>query len=128
MVLYYWKTEQHLITIKVDFLFQSVDDILILLKKIKEQDIKLKVVLDIDQLLTTLQERPQIRAICHALKKFSPYKSLILGFHIHWKHRGDLNNLFPNPEEKEDFLKFMSQYCNDGIPRYFLPEIHFWIK
>lgn len=81
--------------------------------------------LDIDQLLTTLQERPRIRAICHALEKFSPYKSLILGFHIHWKHRGDLNNLFPNPEEKEDFLKFMSQYCNDGIPRYFLPEIHF---
>ena len=117
---------------KGDFLITDDKDIHKLLKKIKDDQIDLYLMLDIPQLFTSLGgiDNLTMNDIEEAFHLFEDYKELIIGIHI-WgrdrqSHRGDLDSLFNDDTEmKEEFLEFISEYLNDGHPRYLIPEVNF---
>ena len=114
------------------FLISNDYDIQKLLQKIMRDKYKLKLMLDIPQLFTALGgiEQLNMAQLSNTFKKFEKEKELIIGIHIWGRagraHSGNLDSLFNKDSEfKEDFLRFISEYFDDGIPRYLVPEVNF---
>jgi len=132
------------------FLLSTVDKILKfceILSNPKNSGIDLKIVLDYPQIFSAetklekkvenwmgsnpLQLVEKIKTFNLDLKK---YKEVIGGFHMWGKlrsgnrwipHAGDFNTFFSNNKElKHKFLSSVFSTFNDGIARYFVPEVN----
>jgi len=114
------------------FLIRTQRDILAFLKTLKHGKYRLRLVLDIPQLITTFKER-NVETIISALQKLEKYREYILGIHLYGKkHMGELHTLFgdnttPESEKKKmktELLLFLSEFFNDDIARYLVPEVN----
>lgn len=100
------------------------------------KNLKLRIALDIPQLLTAYGgpvslELERMRSI---LNKQSTFQSMIDSIHLWGKrrnepgrlvsHSGDLNTYFDNAEKKEIFLEWLANFLKDEKPRYFVPEVN----
>jgi len=116
---------------KRSFLISKPSDIEELMKKVREKELNLKIMLDIPQLFTSLGgiERLNMAKLKNELQRFESYKDLIVGIHLYGRDKraylGNLDSLFSyNTEFKKSFLEFISDFFNDSIPRYFVPEVN----
>lgn len=114
-----------------NFLISKPADIGILTKKVKEAELNLKIMLDIPQLFTSLGGigKLSMESIKTEFMKFERYKDLIAGIHLYGRdrraHLGNLDSLFGyDVEFKNEFLEFISEFFNDGVSRYFVPEVN----
>jgi hypothetical protein len=120
------------------FLLSKCSDVLKFAEILSKADIDLKIVLDYPQIfgveigmIKKLKELEKIISFNQELKK---YKKVIGGFHMWGKlkkndrwipHAGDFDTFFSNNNElKHKFLSSVFSTFNDGIARYFVPEVH----
>jgi hypothetical protein len=132
-----------------DFLLSTCNNVLEFCEVLNDSNIDLKIVLDYPQLFSA--ERKQIKdekvdnwmgsnplQLLEKITSFNvglkKYKELIAGFHMYGKlktgnrwttHAGNFNTFFSNEVTlKHIFLSSVFSIFNDGIPRYFVPEVH----
>jgi len=116
------------------FLVSNDSDIVELLRELKRNECRLKLMLDIPQLFTALGgtkrlSQDLLEKVRSIFQKVKENKELIAGIHIWGRknrtpHVGKLDGLFESPTHKENFLKFISDYFDDDIPRYVVPEVN----
>jgi len=122
----------------LEFLISTERDIEALCNDIEELGLKLKLMLDIPQMLSAcgiLKPKCQDEGtIINVLRRLTEYREYIAGIHIWGRkkagnrnaHNGDLDDYFEFcPHLKENFLSELFKLLNDGATRYFYPEI-FW--
>jgi hypothetical protein len=118
------------------FLLSTTDDLLLLSNLISKSNLKLRIVLDIPQLLSehnggnTLLTKKIIR---NTLSPIREIRHLIKSIHI-WgydtgkqrgAHSSDFNVYFNNDKElKQFFLQEIYHLFDDGMARYFVPEVY----
>ena len=118
------------------FLISNCDETLMFLKFLNESNLSLKMVIDYPQLFSGEKINmdfiniDKILAFNNELKK---YCHLIGGFHFWGKkksnrwvaHIGDLTSFFSgDSSKKKDFLLSVKDTFNDGVARYFVPEVN----
>ena len=105
---------------------------------IKSEALNLGVVLDFPQLLTAENIDPlkfKFENYQSAIQAIAEHRDLIKGIHIWGKkksatgrwvaHAGNFNTYFGgNDAVKEIFLSGIREICNDGLPRFFVPEVN----
>jgi len=135
------------------FLLSKPSDVLEFARILSNSNSGLKIVLDYPQLFsavylsTNIKKKKELQQkgiiidneilekITSFNQKIKKYKELIGGFHMWGKYRdengnwishaGNLNTLFSyNDELKQEFLKSVSSTFDDGIARYFVPEVN----
>jgi hypothetical protein len=129
------------------FLLSKCSDVLEFCEILSKSDINLKIVLDYPQIFSAETKNdkksenwmgsnpPQlVETIVSFNQKLKKYKKLIGGFHMYGKlktgnrwttHAGNLNDFFYyNDELKHMFLSSIFSTFNDGMARYFVPEVH----
>ena len=123
------------------FLLSTSSDVLNLGEILINSDIDLKIVLDYPQIfgaeqinLDKLNDK-ELENITRFNKKLEKYKKVIGGFHMWGKrksetekwvaHMGNFDTFFSNNNElKHKFLNSVLSTFNDGIARYFVPEVN----
>lgn len=120
------------------FIVGKAKEIAELCRKIKENDIKLGVVLDFPQLLTA-ENIDTIKfnttRYFNAIDVISECRDVIKGIHIWGKkksesgrwvaHAGNLDTYFAdNQESKATFIKGIMGVCNDNLQRFLVPEVN----
>lgn len=120
------------------FLVGKAKEIAALCELIKQNDLKLGVVLDFPQLLTAENIDPlkfKVEKYQAAIDAILPYRNLIKGIHIWGKkksatgrwvaHSGNFDTYFGgNVDAKKAFLSGLQQICSDGCPRFLVPEVN----
>ena len=120
------------------FLVGKATEIVALCDLIKSEALNLGVVLDFPQLLTAENIDPlkfKIEKYQSAIQAIAKHRDLIKGIHIWGKkksatgrwvaHAGSFDTYFGgNDAVKEIFLSGISEICNDGLPRFFVPEVN----
>ena len=120
------------------FLVGKATEIVALCDLIKSEALNLGVVLDFPQLLTAENIDPlkfKIEKYQSAIQAIAKHRDLIKGIHIWGKkksatgrwvaHAGNFDTYFGgNDAVKEIFLSGISEICNDGLPRFFVPEVN----
>lgn len=115
---------------RFQFLVSDDLDIKELLQEVREKGFKLKLMLDIPQLFSAMGgvRRLNMAKLTSTFQMFEEYRDLIIGIHIYGNagraHLGDLDSLFKSSLFKEEFLRFLSEYFDDNIPRYLIPEVN----
>lgn len=116
---------------KSGFLVSNASDIANLLQRVKKDKYKLKVVLDIPALFKALGgiEYLNLEQLKDIFQMFEKNKESIAGIHVWGRdgraHIGNLDSLFNfDIEFKESFLAFLSDYFNDDVLRYLVPEVN----
>jgi len=131
-----------------NFLLSTCSDILELCKVLNNENIDLKIALDYPQLFSAevipnkkkndnwMGSNPSqlLEKIISFNQKLEKYKELIGGFHMWGKlkkgdrwipHAGSFDTFFSgNDDLKNEFLKSVFSTFNDGIMRYFVPELN----
>jgi len=115
------------------FLLSRNDDIIKLSNLISKSDLKLKLVVDIPQLLSehhgnTLLSEERIKEVLTPIRDIREYVSSthIWGYNIDEQrpHDADFNVYFNNdPKVKDCFLQEVCKLFNDDKARYFVPEV-----
>jgi len=117
------------------FLLSTNNDIIKLSNLILKSDLKLKLVLDIPQLLSEhygniLLSEEMIKKVLTPIREFRDHISSthIWGYNINeekgGQHGADFNTYFNNDEKLKDcFLKEICKLFDDGKKRYFVPEV-----
>jgi hypothetical protein len=120
------------------FLLGKAKEIVALCDLIKSEELHLGVVLDFPQLLTAENIDPlkfKVEKYQSAIQAISRHRDLIKGIHIWGKkkgatgrwvaHAGNFDTYFGgNDSVKEIFLSGIREICNDGSPRFLVPEIN----
>lgn len=120
------------------FLVGKAKEIVALCDLIKSDALNLGVVLDFPQLLTAENIDPlkfKTEKYQSAIQTIAEHRDLIKGIHIWGKkksatgrwvaHAGNFDTYFGgNDAVKEIFLSGISEICNDGLPRFFVPEVN----
>lgn len=120
------------------FLVGKATEIAALCEIINQNTLKLGIVLDFPQLLTAENIDPlkfKAEKYQTAIDTILPYQNLIRGIHIWGKkksstgrwvaHSGNFDTYFGgNVDAKNAFLSGLRQICNDGYPRFFVPEVN----
>jgi len=119
------------------FLISNVTDLEKLCESINKNGLKLRVVLDVIQIFSSYNLGPgkfNTEKISSVIRSIYPIRERIKGVHLWGKkkyktnryisHKGDLNTYFIDSELKEIFLKELYDLLDDGIPRYFVPEVN----
>ncbi len=119
------------------FVVSAAEEIAELCKKIRENNVRLGVVLDFPQLLTGELIHPECfdrGKYTNAVHMLVPYREVIKGIHIWGKkrsstgrfvaHTGDLNTLFPDVDDKKVFLNGIKAICDDEMSRFLVPEVN----
>lgn len=120
------------------FLVGKAKEIVALCNLIKSEELQLGVVLDFPQLLTAENIDPlkfKAEKYQSAIQAISGHRDLIKGIHIWGKkksatgrwvaHAGNFDTYFgDNDAVKEIFLSGIREICNDGLPRFLVPEIN----
>ena len=123
---------------KSKFLISTLDDIRSLLSEVDARGIKLKMAVDYPQLFTSYHKDPKDIPMNWFENEHSileTYKEMISSIHLWGKnrnsngrlvaHNGDLNTLFDmDSNKKEGLLKLISSFYDDGVCRYFVPEVN----
>lgn len=120
------------------FLVENASEIAVLCNKIQDEKLNLGVVLDFPQLLTA--ERIDTLNFNYekyykAIETIYPYRYFIKGLHIWGKkknskgrwiaHCGNLDTYFEgNSESKKVFIDGIARICDDGMVRFFVPEVN----
>lgn len=121
-----------------NFLVGKAKEISALCNVIREKKLNLGIVLDFPQLLTAESINPyKFKADKYeaAIATLAPHRDLIRGIHIWGKrkndsgrqlaHQGNFDTYFDgNNTVKEFFLSGIRQICNDGVPRFLVPEVN----
>lgn len=117
------------------FLLSTNDDIIKLSNLILKSDLKIKLVVDIPQLLSehhgnTLLSQKQIKDVLAPIGEIreSISSTHIWGYNINkekgGQHSADFNTYFNNDEKLKDcFLQEICKLFDDGKKRYFVPEV-----
>jgi hypothetical protein len=107
-----------------------------LCEHISAKNLKLRIALDIPQLLTAYggPQRLETQAIREILNRQNILQSMTDGIHLWGKmrsetgrtvsHVGDLNTYFESEEKKNIFLVWLVNFLQDNKPRYFVPEVN----
>jgi hypothetical protein len=107
-----------------------------LCEQISSKNLKLRITLDIPQLLTSYggAQRLEAQEIKKILNRQNALQSMTDGIHLWGKmingtgrtisHCGDLNTYFENEEKKNIFLEWLADFLRDNKPRYFVPEVN----
>jgi len=119
------------------FLISDENDLITLVDFITDNNLKLKIVLDVPQLLSAKNLSPrkisciEIKEIFSSLKSVSKY---IIGIHIWGKkdygngkfiaHMGNLDDYFMDNGLKNVLLQEIFKLFDDGVPRLFVPEVN----
>lgn len=119
------------------FLISKVDEIENLCKIIFRMSLKLRIVLDFPQLFSAYNLGPgkfTEDKIVSLIKKIYPFREFVRGVHLWGKkdygsgrqvsHMGDLDTYLVEKDLKEIFLKELYDLLDDGIERYFVPEVN----
>ena len=120
------------------FLVGKAKEIVALCDLIKSDALNLGVVLDFPQLLTAENIDPlkfKTEKYQSAIQAIAEHRDLIKGIHIWGKkksatgrwvaHAGNFDTYFGgNNAVKEIFLSGIREICNDGLPRFFVPEVN----
>ena len=120
------------------FLVGKAKEIVALCALIKSEALNLGIVLDFPQLLTAENIDPlkfKTEKYQSAIQAIAEHRDLIKGIHIWGKkksatgrwvaHAGNFDTYFGgNDAVKEIFLSGISEICNDGLPRFFVPEVN----
>lgn len=120
------------------FLVGKATEIAALCELIKQDKLKLGVVLDFPQLLTAENIDPlkfKTEKYQTAIDTISPYRNFIRGIHIWGKkksasgrwvaHSGNFDTFFGgNVDVKNTFLSGLRQICSDGHSRFLVPEVN----
>lgn len=120
------------------FLIGKAKEIVALCDLIKSEALNLGFVLDFPQLLTAENIDPlkfKTEKYQSAIQAIAEHRDLIKGIHIWGKkksatgrwvaHAGNFDTYFGgNDAVKEIFLSGVSAICNDGLPRFFVPEVN----
>ena len=119
------------------FLISKADEIENLCKVISRMSLKLRIVLDFPQLFSAYNLGPgkfTEDKIVSLMRAVNPFREYVRGVHLLGKkdygtgrqvsHMGDLDTYFVEKELKEIFLKELYDLLDDGIQRYFVPEVN----
>lgn len=118
------------------FLISKEDSINELCELITSKNLKLRIALDIPQLLTAYggPQNFNEKTLETILNSQNQYRSFINSIHLWGKrkslkgrtisHCGDLNSYFENNKKKKIFLNWLSNFLQDDKPRYFVPEVN----
>lgn len=118
------------------FLISQCNDLLLLSKHIKKNNLKLRIALDIPQLISRYGGPPKLTKskLYTILSQLTPISSVTQSIHLWGKRRsasgrkvshiGDLNSYFEDDLKKEIFLEWFADFVNDGLKRYFVPEVN----
>lgn len=116
----------------------KIEEIVDLLSLVSKRKMGLKFALDYSQLFTAYNYEPnEVPAdeFIERHKLLEPVKALISSIHIWGKnknlggrwiaHTGNLNTMFAdNPGMKLALLSIIKEFYDDGIARYFVPEVN----
>lgn len=118
------------------FLISKGEDLKHLVKYIASDELRLKITLDLPQLLTSYGgpqncSMESLNAILNSQNEIAPF---VKGIHLWGKkrsqngkvvaHCGDLTSYFEDDDKKQLFLTWLSKFLNDGVERYFVPEVN----
>lgn len=120
------------------FLVSKSKEIAALCEIIREKKLNLGIVLDFPQLLTAENIDPykfKVEKYESAISTIAPHRDLIKGIHVWGKrknasgrqlsHQGNFDTYFGgNDTAKNVFILGIRKICNDGLPRFFVPEVH----
>ena len=120
------------------FLVGKAKEIVALCDLIKPEALNLGIVLDFPQLLTAENIDPlkfKTEKYQSAIQAIVEHRDLIKGIHIWGKkksatgrwvaHAGNFDTYFGGDDAvKEIFLSGIREICNDGLPRFFVPEVN----
>ena len=118
------------------FLISNCKDVLSLLKFLNDSNINLKIVIDYPQLFSGEKINMNVIDLNNIItfnKEIVKFRHLVGGFHFWGKkkssrwvsHIGDLTSLFSGDlSKKKDFLLSVKNTFNDGVARYFVPEVN----
>ncbi len=118
------------------FLISKGEDLRNLSEHIALNNLRLKITLDFPQLLTSYggpQNLPLklLNTVLNSQNEIAPF---VKGIHLWGKkksqkgrvvsHCGDLTSYFEGYDKKQLFLTWLSEFLNDGVERYFVPEVN----
>lgn len=118
------------------FLISKGEDLRNLSKHIVSNNLRLKITLDLPQLLTSYggPQNCSLESLCTILNSQNEISPFVKGIHLWGKkksqngkivaHCGDLTSYFEDDDKKLLFLTWLSKFLNDGVERYFVPEIN----
>lgn len=118
------------------FILSNIEQLVELSSKIDQNNVDLRITLDIPQLFTTHQiSKSKIDPMEKLFKDIKSIRHNILGIHLWGKresangrrvaHIGDLDSYFMGDIDfKKKFLKSMHDSFNDEVYRYFVPEVN----
>jgi len=118
------------------FLVSRGQDLRNLCDNISAKNLKLRIALDIPQLLTAYGGPVGLEpeALSNILKRQNILQSMTDCIHLWGKkrnesgriisHSGDLNTYFENQKKKEIFLEWIANFLQDNQSRYFVPEVN----
>jgi len=118
------------------FLISKGQHLRSLCEHISAMNLKLRITLDIPQLLTAYGGPDNLgtKALSDILNRQNILESMTDGIHLWGKRRskagrpvahcGDLNSFFESEEKKNIFLEWLVQFLQDKRPRYFVPEVN----
>jgi len=119
------------------FLISKADEVERLCRSISRMSLKLRIVLDFPQLFSAHNLGPgkfTEDKIVSLMRTVYPFREFIKGVHLWGKkdygsgkqlsHMGDLDTYFVEKDLKEIFLKELYDILDDGIERYFVPEVN----
>ena len=120
------------------FLVGKAKEIVALCDLIKSEALNLGIVLDFPELLTAQNIDPlkfKTEKYQSAIQAIVEHRDLIKGIHIWGKkksatgrwvaHAGNFDTYFGGDDAvKEIFLSGIREICNDGLPRFFVPEVN----
>ncbi len=116
------------------FLVATANDLVSLGRSIEKAGSSLKIVLDVPQLLHGEGINPAFAAateLCSILDSLEPVADKIAGVHL-WArskrggtHTSNMDEYFGQREAvKEAFFRTLASLLDDGLPRYFVPEVN----
>jgi len=118
------------------FLISGSRDLLDLVRQIIQHSLNLRIAFDPIGLLTACEENRKLTSndIRYQLDSLKECSSRIGGLHLWGKkrnergrrvsHVGDLNSYFNDNELKRTFLESLYDLLDDGLERYFVPEVN----
>lgn len=123
---------------KSGFLVSKIEEIVDLLTLVSEREVRLKFALDYPQLFTAYNYEPDevpAEEFTNKHRLLEPVKDLISSIHLWGKnrndngrwiaHTGNLNTMFAdNPGMKRALLSIIREFYDDGVARYFVPEVN----
>lgn len=114
---------------KPKYLIQTVDDMVVFRRMVREMKYKLRLAVDISKLINRKSSRYYFET---DFNKLTDIRNSIIGLHlsvtsgtssIRQIHFGDTQYLNKySYHENSDLMGCLSALCNDNLPRYFVPE------